>query len=47
MYKDLKCKRDRTFARNDRVHVQNTRANSKTDKWILGTVIKFVDLEPM
>ena len=39
-YKDLKCKRDRTFARNDRVRVRNTRANSKTDKWILGTVIK-------
>ena len=40
MYKDLKCKRDRPIARNDMVRVQNTRANSKTDKWILGTVIK-------
>ena len=36
----MKCKRDRTFARNDRVCVRNTRANSKTDKWTLGTVIK-------
>ena len=40
MYKYLKCKTDRPFARNDRVRVRNTRANSKTDKWILGTVIK-------
>lgn len=40
MYKDLKCKRDRSFVGNERVRVQNSRANSKTDKWILGTVIK-------
>ena len=39
-YKNLKCKRDRTFARNDRVRVRNTGANFKTDKWILGTAIK-------
>ena len=37
--KDLKCKRDKPFAGNDRVRVRNTRANSKTDKWMLGTVI--------
>ena len=35
----MKCKRDRTFARNDRFRVRNTRANSNY-KWILGTVIK-------
>ena len=40
MYKDLKCKRDRPFERNDRVRVLNTRANSKTVKWIPGTIIK-------
>ena len=40
MYKDLKCKRERSFVRNDRVRVRNSRANSKTDKWIPGTVIK-------
>ena len=40
MYKDLKCKRDRSFVRNGRVRVRNSRANSKTDKWIPGTVIK-------
>ena len=39
-YKDLKCKRNRTFVRNDRVRARNTRANSKPDKWVLGTVIK-------
>ena len=38
-YTDLKCKRDRTFAGNDRVRVRNMKTNSKTDKWILGTVI--------
>ena len=37
---DLKCKRDRTFPKNDRVRVRNTRATSKINKWILGTVIK-------
>ena len=40
MYKDLKCKRERSFVRNDSVRVRNSRANSKTDKWIPGTVIK-------
>ena len=40
MYKDLKCKRERSFVRNDIVRVRNSRANSKTDKWIAGTVIK-------
>jgi len=40
MYKDLKCKRERSFVRNDRVRVRNSRANSKTDKWIPGTIIK-------
>ena len=39
-YKDLKCKRERSFVRNDSVWVRNPRANSKTDKWIPGTVIK-------
>ena len=34
IYKDLKCKKDIPFARNDRVSVRNTRANSETDKWI-------------
>ena len=40
MYKDLKCKRERSFVRNDSVRVRNSRANSQTDKWIPGTVIK-------
>ena len=40
MYKDLKCKRGRSFVRNDIVRVRNSRANSKTEKWIAGTVIK-------
>ena len=40
MYKDLKCKRDRSFVRSDSWLVQNLRAYSKTDKWIPGTVIK-------
>ena len=35
----MKCKSERIFSTNDRVRVRNTRANSKTDKWILGTVI--------
>jgi len=39
MYKDLKCKRKRSFVRNDRVRVRNSRAN-KTDKGIPGTIIK-------
>ena len=36
MYKDLKCKRDRPFVRNDRVRLRNSRTNynSKTDNWI-------------
>ena len=40
MYKDLKCKRERSFVRNDSVRVRNSRANSRTGKWIPGTVIK-------
>lgn len=36
----MKCKRDRPFARNDKIRVQNSRAKSKTDKWILGPLIK-------
>ena len=40
MYKDLKCKRERSFVRKDSVRVRNSRANSKTHKWIPGTVIK-------
>ena len=40
MYKDLKCKRERSFVRNASVRIRNPRANSKTDKWIPGTVIK-------
>ena len=40
MYKDLNCRRDRSFVRNDSWLVQNVRADSKTDKWIPGTVIK-------
>jgi len=32
VYKDLKYKRERSFVRNDRVWVQNSRANSKTDE---------------
>ena len=40
MYKDLKCKRERAFVRNDSVRVRNPRANSKSDKWIPGTLIK-------
>lgn len=39
-YKDMKCKRDRPFVKHDRVRVRNTRANSKTEKWLLGTVVK-------
>ena len=40
MRKDLKCKREISFVRNDIVLVRNSRANSKTDKWIPGTIIK-------
>lgn len=40
MYKDLKCKRERSFVSNNSVRLQNPRTNSKTDKWIPGTVIK-------
>ena len=40
MYEDLKCKRERSFVRNDRVRVRNSRANSKTDKWIPPTVLR-------
>ena len=46
MYKDLKCKRERSFARNDSVRVRNPRANSKTDTWIPGTVIKVCRRRP-
>lgn len=40
VYKDMKCKRDRPFVRYDRVRVRNTKANSKMEKWIPGTVVK-------
>ena len=40
MYKDLKCKRERSFVRNYRVRVRHSRANSETDKWIPGTIIE-------
>ena len=41
MYEDLECKKDRSFVRGDRVRVPHSRA--KTDKWILGTIIKVCD----
>ena len=39
-YKDLKCHKDRQFSENDTVRVRNTQANSNTERWILGKVVK-------
>ena len=39
-YKDLKCHKDRQFSENDTVRVGNTQANSSTERWILGRVVK-------
>lgn len=39
-YKDLKCGKERQLERCDRVRVRNTRAHTKRDKWIPGTVVK-------
>ncbi|CAB3982232.1 Transposon Ty3-I Gag-Pol poly [Paramuricea clavata] len=40
VYKDGKGKSERTFEKEERVRVLNTRATNKTNKWILGTVVK-------
>ena len=39
-YKDLKCHKERLFSENDIVRVRNTQANSNTERWILGKVVK-------
>ena len=39
-YKDLKSHRERLFSENDIVWVRNTQANSNTERWILGKVVK-------
>ena len=39
-YKDLKCHKERLFSENDMVRVRNTHANSNTERWILGKVVK-------
>ena len=39
-YTDLKCHKERLFSENDIVRVRNTQANSNTERWILGKVVK-------
>ena len=39
-YKDLKCHKERLFSENDIVRVRNMQANSNTERWILGKVVK-------
>jgi len=36
----LKCHKERLFLENDIVRVRNTQANSNTERWILGIVVK-------
>ena len=39
-YKDLKCHKERLFSENDIVRVRNMQAESNTERWILGKVVK-------